>query len=912
MDYDHSTFDDLDAPMERSFLVEIEKIKRKYEPICPENGKVQSTIRDMSEEQKTLHFFQKYKLSFIETPAQLSVMYSLSVENVQKICDDVNLLIEHHVIFGAVRPRSQSWLEKHPHRLNFLVRGQTWGANHVQKKTIHMLLNFAKINGEHAVVKFLKWKTAAYFSHFRFEELPPKPDFKYPKEMNCLWDANVLLGGVYLEFTHRLRNSNPRKFLDFVNSSNYLKKGCSPVPISMISKAEVDTRIDLTEPVQMGCLTEYEMFFRNKVNAALRRSVTELYEGRCFRVSDIFEPFYPSTSACYIWSRGKGGAVSELYDCLTFGKRETGIELGVETCSLSGRVPIRYGKAGMHEELLYRQEVQLLGYEPTEDYKTLRFDATKLKQGWREDYLEVFRLARDERPLVAAVGLPEPLKVRVISKGPPLLYTALKPIQKWLWGVLKENKVFDLISRPVTEEDVNSLLGELKNDEIALSGDYVSSTNKLHSWVSETILDQLMIEIGESINHEALGAIYPPNFLSDLKHLMLKALTKHIFVEDGKEYPQTEGQLMGSVVSFPILCIANAALCRLALEEASFPPQKFRLCDRPYPGSGPIAPVKVNGDDCLLKGHGQRLRPSWEFYCAIAGLQSSVGKTYFSHRFCTINSTIFGWDVSKKSWVEEGYVNMGLLMGRKRINGAGKSKDFVGQVGLHQLGESCRYLKKSCPPDLWLHVKSRFIYYNMKELQRYPGIPWFLPEWLGGVGLPIDNPDELSMLDRKCATLIKNRMNSDPKLKPCKPKDAAMWNMHKLVQKRLKQYRLEEPHMRSGCYENNTFNLEDEYSNLYKLLTVDLLNTEPLENLIEAADEDSALRHAMYHNMAVYSKARHMIQHNYVVVDPIEDDELPLENKDLVIPCFRSDFDSEFSCLIEPTLCRETDGYKYI
>lgn len=67
--------------------------------------------------------------------------------------------------------------------------------------------------------------------------------------------------------------------------------------------------------------------------------------------------------------------------------------------------------------------------------------------------------------------------------------------------------------------------------EMLISGDYVSSTNKLHSWVSETILDQLFIEIGEGVDKEFLERL-GPHFLPNCKKLCLRALTKHIFVDE--------------------------------------------------------------------------------------------------------------------------------------------------------------------------------------------------------------------------------------------------------------------------------------------------------------------------------------------------------------------------------------------
>jgi hypothetical protein len=342
------------------------------------------------------------------------------------------------------------------------------------------------------------------------------------------------------------------------------------------------------------------------------------------------------------------------------------------------------------------------------------------------------------------------------------------------------------------------------------------------------------------------------------------------------------------------LCIANAALCRLSLEEADFNVIKYRLVDKPYPGSGRIAPLLINGDDCLLRGRKTRLRNCWEAFCALAGLNSSVGKTYFSDSFCTINSTIFEWNPETSWWTERKYVNLGLMMGRKRM-GAGCNKDFNPQVGIHQLGTICRELKRSCPTELWPVVKKRFIYYNMKELSSFP-IPWFLPEWLGGVGLPVDHPDEISVVDRKCATIIKMFMNKNKSLKPVKPKDAAMWLMHKRVLRDLRPFEyLGQPLYRKGITESGIeFQLEEEFAKLYKLLTIDLLMKEPLESLYDLVDKDKNVVKALWHNSSVFSTARHMLGTLECSIEPMSDEDLLYENKDLVIPCLNVDFVSTF------------------
>jgi len=310
----------------------------------------------------------------------------------------------------------------------------------------------------------------------------------------------------------------------------------------------------------------------------------------------------------------------------------------------------------------------------------------------------------------------------------------------------------------------------------------------------------------------------------------------------------------------------------MSLEDASLNKTTYRITNKGY---GKPAPLVVNGDDCLLRGKRNVLRPIWESHCKMAGLESSVGKTYFSQEFCTINSTIFAF--KKEGWVESKYINLGLMMGKKRM-GAGQQKQFNQQVPLHQLGVICRELKRTCPENLWPDVKKRFIYYNFQELSKTT-LPWFIPGWLGGVGLPYDFPFEISESDRCCATYIKYTY-ADPKWSPVLPKDAAMWLMHKKVLKDLRPHGVKECHFRKILNGSELEDIEENFSKLYKLMTVNLLMKEDLESLYQILDEDRSARKAILHNEDVWRRARK----NILSVGPMSDCDMLFESKKTYIP----------------------------
>jgi hypothetical protein len=241
----------------------------------------------------------------------------------------------------------------------------------------------------------------------------------------------------------------------------------------------------------------------------------------------------------------------------------------------------------------------------------------KLHDVFIDLYLRIRDLAKEEIPLAKPLALAEALKTRVISKGPPFLYTVLKPLQVKLWSVLKSHPCFSLIGKPVDDMYVQERMGaKLKDDQIFLSVDYTDATNEMYSWVSDVIVNEIV---------DCLS-------IPDDEAFMFKtALTGHILEYNGEVAKQERGQLMGSIVSFPILCIANAAICRMALEADQSRVFTLRDC-----------PLAINGDDAIMKMTRKSVK-IWETIGSYCGLSPSIGKVYESNRFLNINSTTYNY-----------------------------------------------------------------------------------------------------------------------------------------------------------------------------------------------------------------------------------------------------------------------------
>jgi len=295
-------------------------------------------------------------------------------------------------------------------------------------------------------------------------------------------------------------------------------------------------------------------------------------------------------------------------------------------------------------------------------------------------------------------ALPEPLKVRMITRGPWLRYWLSKDIQKWTHGVLRKHPVFVAIGRPLEEDDLQRLLP--RGHESFLSGDYKSATNLLHPQLSLACVREIC-RCGEF--DDTLCRLYEECLVGS-----------DIVSEDGSETKQVWGQLMGSPLSFPILCIVNAALNRYYLELTHGRSFLLREC-----------PMLINGDDVVLRAPGGSY-DLWKMIVDDGGLVPSVGKNYLHRDFCIINSTYY--EYRECFWNEQFWecpsVNFGLL--------------HPSEGGLGDVGQISQRLCKGFSYDFSDKLMSKFVGdKHVKSLlsRVVPGVSYYAAKALGGLGL---------------------------------------------------------------------------------------------------------------------------------------------------------------------------------
>lgn len=662
-------------------------------------------------------------------------------------------------------------------------------------------------------LSYFKWKNAAFFSYWmgQVQPAPPK-DFK----VNGWEQPGFLFGGPFYAFLKRgMRCQEFRR--SFSLSILQSKKGMPRPTDKMVRAAEVksfntmttlkmqenfvykwvaESSKEVVPPAMLRHYTDCYNPFDNELTydreyfrGQIKRTTREVFHGADFSLDLLTHYCLPSSSANYNWSRGKTGTYAALEDLVD---KETGTKLldllktseiafKLKLTKLTGYVSEYYGAKGQEDELLNNFE------ESCREVVGLEVDDAAFLRKWRIFYWNCVRLALEEEPRCQVVGLKEALKIRCISKGPPVTYFVLKPFQKLMWKQLQKFWNFELTGTPITTELMNRRFGRLGPNYRLHSGDYSSATDELHSWASEQFCDSFF-EVAE----KSLGFSMGP-----FSELFKRALTGHIYVdEELGEKPQMRGQLMGSIISFPVLCIANFAMSRAAWEVAH---QRVLRRITDYP-------IWINGDDILTAYLNLRYPSVWKGFGNVMGLSESVGKTYDSKVFCSINSHFFMQDENAR-WFLIPYVNLGLMDGVERSTGGVKSSSEKNGT---QLGTVHRELMKTVPLSLREAVHNDFLYRHFNQLKEFPG-PWFLPSYMGGAGLQPIDPYTVSELQR--VTLARELLSRGLKV----PVDASQkdWMLYDNFNKVVREFNPLSDSYYYRHYENDT-----EYSKAFFMVTL--------------------------------------------------------------------------------------------
>jgi len=310
-----------------------------------------------------------------------------------------------------------------------------------------------------------------------------------------------------------------------------------------------------------------------------------------------------------------------------------------------------------------------------------------------------------------------------------------------MWRPLKDHPTFELIGAPMSQSILNRFLGNCDPTDTRMftSGDYAAATDHLDSDLSEACLDEICCCIGVPLEDRVV---------------LRDALTRHTLQYKtvdgfGRTKQQKKGQLMGSPVSFPILCLFNAALTRYALELASPEPVEYWLDE---------LPMLVNGDDLLCRTSDLEYLV-WKDIVKFGGLTPSIGKNFRHSQIATINSEM--WHIKRlhhnvdryeESIVEffwgerETIIDLGLARGSMKNGTVNLTKDEISPFCNPQIWgmskEVCwKKFLASCPNqvvayDFLFNAVGRQVLAALPE-----AMPLCVPTWLGGAGFPLPPED---------------------------------------------------------------------------------------------------------------------------------------------------------------------------
>jgi len=528
------------------------------------------------------------------------------------------------------------------------------------------LMKWVTLYNENKAEEVAKYQSVSRFN--RLEKQEPLPALKYPLPFN--WHSGEIscttrqylfskrLDHTWNGFGEEKRFSLGQQFL-------YFKKGC-PVVCDDFKRSALEKHekaLTQTEPKRMPQISHdddywFEYFIRE--NKLKRCSETEVKE----RVRDICKDVFKSyKDPTYWWNPSVNASYETSRD-----KGGAASEINLST-----------------------------------SWDDFEFVEIQGKNSFRE-FIKVpkvsINLDLTSRIDCRPVALPEPLKCRVITAESAWASYALKGAQSELWRCLKQFPWFVLTGKPCTSSDIP----ELSKGESWISVDYSAATDNLSSWFTRYVLKVIALQTGLPFG------------------LMYESLCQHRINYGTKKVPRLEeqktGQLMGSILSFIVLCLCNATVLSLTVD--------------PYLYNRKTS-ILINGDDGLFKGDLNTFS-RWSFISSSLGLSPSVGKTYVSDKFCVINSQLYYR--SKDSLVKfSRFSNMSALTSYDSKAGAElKIPDQMAasyddwMAGFDALDQKTAVEAE----NLWYHSMYDFL---SKGEVADKSVAWYAPKCFSGLGI---------------------------------------------------------------------------------------------------------------------------------------------------------------------------------
>jgi len=285
-------------------------------------------------------------------------------------------------------------------------------------------------------------------------------------------------------------------------------------------------------------------------------------------------------------------------------------------------------------------------------------------------------------PRAMASPVLEPLKIRMISKGESKLYYSMKSFQQCLHKILRKIPLFRLIGRPQSPTDLSDIVDPYTlvamDEPCWLSADYSAATDGLSATIGSKIMSYITSSLPLEIQYLALrtlglhGVSYPSQEMTYREyldfcrenvgadsHLQVKHLPGFDYSADSEvrvtplDVRMTNGQLMGSITSFNILCLANA----LVLDRFQTYVSRKRRWN--YSFEDYLRCGLVNGDDLLTVVDGKSGYNAFEKIAKQIGFDMTPGKSYCHSTYANVNSAAFHFNLrEQKKYLLQDHVSL--------------------------------------------------------------------------------------------------------------------------------------------------------------------------------------------------------------------------------------------------------------
>jgi len=248
--------------------------------------------------------------------------------------------------------------------------------------------------------------------------------------------------------------------------------------------------------------------------------------------------------------------------------------------------------------------------------------------------------------------------------------------------------------------------------EVFVSGDYEGATDNLNNHVQRFLLDRVLKRcqtVPESIRAYALDSLSP------------------LLSWEGGQVELRRGQMMGFLLSFPLLCLVNYVTFKFFVRRK--------------------VPIKVNGDDIVFRARLEEAS-AWASGVQRAGLKLSLGKTMVSRSFFSLNSTLFKSKKNSEGVAQVPFIRAKALFGVED----GKNSPFFSLRGrLQSFCVGFRGPARDVWMELFLKCNRGFIKRTKCSISR-------------GLGVPLAKHvlQSANLWDRECAYLSLPREKPPP------------------------------------------------------------------------------------------------------------------------------------------------------